>query len=90
MTSSWPAECVHSSSVPSTWSTTSGILAASIQTLRWPLGGAGLFLWAVELRLEHPISGQPVQVEIPEPAKFESHRLREDRRWARLREADKI
>ncbi len=54
------------------------------------LRGAGLFLWAVELRLEHPISGQPVQVEIPEPAKFESHRLREDRRWARLREADKI
>ena len=50
------------------------------------LRGQGLFLWALELRLPHPRSGEPLHVEIPEPPKFEAHRRREERRWARWRE----
>lgn len=53
------------------------------------LRGAGLFLWAVELALDHPITGEPLRVSIPEPSKFDSHRQREARRWCRHREPDK-
>jgi len=45
--------------------------------------GRGLFLAAVGLWFEHPVTGALVAVEIPEPAKFESHRRWEARRWAR-------
>lgn len=47
------------------------------------LRGKGLFLWAVELGLDHPITGERLQVETPEPAKFQSLRAREERRWQR-------
>ncbi len=50
------------------------------------LRGAGLFLWALELRLEHPVTGEELALSIPEPAKFESHRRREQRRWERWSE----
>jgi 23S rRNA pseudouridine1911/1915/1917 synthase len=52
------------------------------------LRGAGLFLWAVELSLEHPVTGEPLQVSIPEPPKFANHRAREARRWVRYHEPD--
>ena len=45
------------------------------------LRGAGLYLWAVELSLRHPITGEPLHVSIEEPPKFTSHRVREARRW---------
>ena len=48
------------------------------------LRGAGLFLCAVQLRLRHPTTGEVVEVTAPEPAKFDSHRRREQRRWERL------
>jgi 23S rRNA pseudouridine1911/1915/1917 synthase len=47
------------------------------------LRGAGLFLWALELGFEHPVLAEPVRVCIPEPAKFDSHRRREARRWSK-------
>ncbi len=52
------------------------------------LRGGGLFLWAVELTLDHPITGAPLSVSIPEPPKYDSHRRREARRWERHRGAD--
>jgi 23S rRNA pseudouridine1911/1915/1917 synthase len=52
------------------------------------LRGAGLFLWALELSLEHPITGEPLRVVIDEPPKFTSHRIREARRWRNYREPD--
>jgi len=48
------------------------------------LQGAGLFLCAVQIRLRHPITDEVIEVSVPEPAKFESHRRREQRRWDRL------
>ena len=48
------------------------------------LRGAGLFLCAVQIRLRHPITGEAIDVTAPEPAKFDSHRRREQRRWERL------
>ncbi len=48
------------------------------------LRGAGLFLCAVQIRLTHPHTGESVEVVADEPAKFESHRRREQRRWDRL------
>ncbi len=53
------------------------------------LRGAGLFLWALELSLEHPVTGAPIHVTIPEPPKFDSHRQRESRRWSRYHEPDR-
>ena len=52
------------------------------------LRGQGLFLWALELQLEHPITGEILRVEIPEPPKFGAHRRREVRRWRKYHEAD--
>lgn len=40
----------------------------------------GLFLAATELKFDHPISGQPIHVEIPIPNKFDSLLKREFRR----------
>ncbi len=45
--------------------------------------GKGLFLWAVALRLDHPITGQPLALRVEEPPKFASMRAREERRWRR-------
>ena len=44
---------------------------------------SGLFLWALGLRLPHPLGGDPLELSIPEPAKFGTHRAREIRRWER-------
>jgi 23S rRNA-/tRNA-specific pseudouridylate synthase len=46
------------------------------------LVGKGLYLFAVELALP----GGP-RIEVPEPAKFESFRAREDKRWRRWHDA---
>lgn len=43
----------------------------------------GLFLCAVEQRFTHPITGSLIHVQRDEPAKFNSHRQREERRWTR-------
>jgi 23S rRNA pseudouridine1911/1915/1917 synthase len=52
------------------------------------LRGAGLFLWAVEIALDHPVTGLPLRVSIPEPPKFVTHRAREARRWKKHHPAD--
>lgn len=41
----------------------------------------GMFLWAVELWLPHPATGEELHVSTPEPYKFEAYRARERRRW---------
>lgn len=46
--------------------------------------GKGLFLAAVELWFTHPVTGEPVNVRIDDPHKFESLLVREERRWNRL------
>ena len=51
------------------------------------LRGKGLFLWAVRLQFDHPITGEPVAAEVGEPAKFQSLRDREARRWQKHRGA---
>ena len=40
----------------------------------------GLFLCAVELNFEHPVTGKPMQVQIPQPQKFDAYIAREKRR----------
>ena len=52
------------------------------------LRGQGLFLWALELELVHPVTAESLVVEIPEPPKFESHRRREVRRWKKYDNPD--
>ncbi len=47
------------------------------------LKGKGLFLWATGLEFDHPISGESLELSVPEPNKFESFRKREVRRWSR-------
>lgn len=44
----------------------------------------GLFLFAVELELNHPISGEALHLVLPEPPKVASLFAREARRWARV------
>jgi RluA family pseudouridine synthase len=46
------------------------------------LRGKGLFLCAMALRFEHPITQLPIDLSLGEPHKFLSMRLREARRWA--------
>lgn len=46
--------------------------------------GKGLFLAAVELWLEHPVTKGAVNVKIDDPHKFSSLLEREERRWRRL------
>jgi RluA family pseudouridine synthase len=50
--------------------------------------GKGLFLWAVGLRLPHPLSGDPVDVKIEAPPKFAAFMARQQRRWERHRGPD--
>ncbi|NCG21855.1 MAG: RluA family pseudouridine synthase [Rhodobacterales bacterium] len=50
------------------------------------LVGKGLFLWATTLMFTHPISGEALSLEVPEPGKFESFRKREIRRWNKYNE----
>jgi 23S rRNA pseudouridine1911/1915/1917 synthase len=51
------------------------------------LKGAGLFLWAERVELAHPVSGSPLAVEAPVPAKFARFVEREDRRAERVAQA---
>jgi 23S rRNA pseudouridine1911/1915/1917 synthase len=50
------------------------------------LRSAGLFLFAAELSLLHPRTDAPLHLELPEPAKYETFRAREVRRYARVNE----
>lgn len=49
------------------------------------LRGKGMFLWAASIGFEHPVSKIPMHIEAPEPAKYESLRSREARRFRRYR-----
>lgn len=60
------------------------ILGDELYTEAGPvLKGAGLYLSAVGLSLAHPVTGAPLTVESPPPAKFEATLSREARRWRR-------
>jgi 23S rRNA pseudouridine1911/1915/1917 synthase len=59
------------------------VLGDELYTEGKVLRGAGLFLFAAGLELAHPIDGQPLRFELPEPAKYEAFRVRELRRWQR-------
>jgi tRNA pseudouridine65 synthase/23S rRNA pseudouridine1911/1915/1917 synthase len=52
------------------------------------LRSKGLFLWAVELRFEHPVTGATVVVSTDPPPKFSTYPEREERRWHRVRETE--
>ncbi len=45
------------------------------------LRSQGLFLFAAELELRHPVDGRALRFEAPLPAKFGSFLSREQRRW---------
>ncbi len=47
------------------------------------LKSKGLFLWAVEISLKHPVKEAPLNFRISEPEKFTSFLRREERRWRR-------
>lgn len=47
------------------------------------LRGRGLFLCAVELRFPHPVSGEPLHLEIEDPGKFDQTVRWEELRWER-------
>lgn len=47
------------------------------------LKSSGLYLFAAELRLDHPVTGEPLHIELPEPHKFGAMRTRDTRRWER-------
>ena len=49
------------------------------------LKGKGLFLRSLGLRFPHPVDDTDVELEIPEPTKFENQRQREARRWQQFR-----
>jgi len=49
------------------------------------LRGKGLFLAAIGLAFHHPEDRRPLQIELPEPPKFASLRIREQRRWNTLK-----
>ena len=46
------------------------------------LRSQGMFLFAAELDLKHPITGEPLHLVLPEPEKYATFRAREHRRWA--------
>lgn len=50
------------------------------------LKGKGLFLRALSLQFEHPVTSRSLEVTIDEPEKFENQRQRESRRWHQFRE----
>ncbi len=47
------------------------------------LQGKGLFLWSVEVGLDHPITGSPLRVGLEDPARLLTWRDREAARWGR-------
>jgi RluA family pseudouridine synthase len=47
------------------------------------LRGSGLFLTAMHQSFVHPMTGEPMSVDAPEPHKFKALREREARRWVR-------
>lgn len=49
------------------------------------LKGKGLFLRALAIEFTHPVTGEPTEVVIDEPEKFENQRQRESRRWHQFR-----
>ena len=49
------------------------------------LKGKGLFLRAVSIQFEHPVTQRMLKIAIPEPEKFENQRRREARRWQQFR-----
>lgn len=59
------------------------VLGDDLHTSGRVLRGSGLFLCAAELRFDHPLSGEPLAVVVPEPARFETFLARESRRWQR-------
>ncbi len=59
------------------------VLGDALYTRGKVLKKAGLFLCAVQLELDHPITGEPLSVRRDEPTKFEAQRQREQRRWDR-------
>lgn len=54
------------------------------------LRGKGLFLFAVEVRLAHPITGRPMCWTLPEPPKVGALFARESRRCARIRQGTAV
>lgn len=58
-----------------------GILGDDLHATGKIMRGQGLFLCAAELRLQHPVTGDELHLEVPEPDKFGSYRRREARRW---------
>ena len=48
----------------------------------------GLHLWALSLQLDHPLTGEPLEVSIDEPPKFDTRRAWELRRWLRQPEEE--
>jgi 23S rRNA pseudouridine1911/1915/1917 synthase len=48
------------------------------------LEGEGLFLWAVGLDFQHPITQEPISLSIPEPEKFVLWRVKEHSRWQKF------
>jgi len=52
------------------------------------LRGKGLYLRSVALRFNHPVTGEPIAVELPEAEKYASLRRRERARWERLRASE--
>ena len=49
------------------------------------LKGKGLFLRALSIQFEHPVTGHPMDIAIEEPEKFRNQREREARRWHQFR-----
>ncbi len=50
------------------------------------LSGKGLYLWAVELRLRHPVEDRELHICLDEPGKFGTRRRWMGRRWIGIRE----
>lgn len=46
--------------------------------------GKGLFLCAVELKFQHPITKEKMELKITEPNKFKIHLEREEKRWQKF------
>ena len=59
------------------------ILGDDLYGGRKVLRGKGLYLWSLSVRVPHPVTGDFIEVDIDEPAKFESCRRREAARVAR-------
>ncbi len=64
------------------------VLGDDLYTDGTVLRGSGLFLCASELRLDHPVTGEVLHVQVPEPARYGRLRVREERRWKRWHTAE--